>query len=81
MDEELAKAVESLGLERYRRHIFLCADQGEPKCAPRKKTLKAWEFLKDKGTSNGVAVPQYRDMHQLMGFSDVWDFEKKWAQP
>ena len=48
MDEELAKAVESLGLERYRRHIFLCADQGEPKCAPRKKTLKAWEFLKDR---------------------------------
>jgi 2-methylisocitrate lyase-like PEP mutase family enzyme len=42
---------------------------------------QAWEFLKDKGTSSGVAVPQYRDMHELMGFSDVWDFEKKWAQP
>lgn len=42
---------------------------------------QAWEFLKDKGTSSGVAVPQYRNMHELMGFSDVWDFEKKWAQP
>ena len=41
---------------------------------------QAWEFLKDKGTSSGVAVPQYKGMHELMGFADVWDFEKKWAQ-
>jgi len=46
MDKELAKTVESLGLEKYRRHIFLCADQSEPKCAPREKTLKSWQFLK-----------------------------------
>ena len=46
IDQELAKAVESLGLEKYRRHIFLCADQTEPKCAPRETTLKSWEFLK-----------------------------------
>ncbi len=39
----------------------------------------AWEHLKGKGTSNGVAVPQYRNMHELMGFSEVWDFEKRWA--
>jgi 2-methylisocitrate lyase-like PEP mutase family enzyme len=42
---------------------------------------QAWGFLKDKGTSNGVAVPQYRNMHELMGFPEVWDFDKKWAQP
>jgi (2Fe-2S) ferredoxin len=46
LDPELAKAVESLGLEKYRRHIFLCADQSDPKCASRKQTLKSWEFLK-----------------------------------
>ena len=40
---------------------------------------QSWEFLKDKGTSNGIALPQYRNMHELMGFSEVWDFEKKWA--
>jgi 2-methylisocitrate lyase-like PEP mutase family enzyme len=39
----------------------------------------AWAHLKGNGTSNGVDVPQYRDMHQLMGFPDVWDFEKRWA--
>lgn len=46
MDAELHKCVESLGLEKYRRHIFLCADQTEPQCAPREDTLRAWEFLK-----------------------------------
>lgn len=39
----------------------------------------AWTHLKGKGTSIGVEAPQYRDMHELMGFPDVWDFEKRWA--
>jgi 2,3-dimethylmalate lyase len=42
---------------------------------------QAWEHLKIQGTSTGVNVPQYRGMHELMGFQEVWDFEKKWAQP
>ena len=44
--DELDKLVESLGLEKYRRHIFLCADQTEAKCAPMEKGLESWEFLK-----------------------------------
>jgi (2Fe-2S) ferredoxin len=43
---ELSAAVESFGLEKYRRHIFLCADQTEPKCAPKEKSLESWEYLK-----------------------------------
>ncbi|MDI1286616.1 MAG: isocitrate lyase/PEP mutase family protein [Reyranella sp.] len=39
----------------------------------------AWVHLKDNGTSNGVTVPQYRSMHELMGFAEVWDFDKRWA--
>lgn len=35
-----------MGLEYYRRHIFLCADQTEPKCAPKALGLESWEFLK-----------------------------------
>ena len=42
---------------------------------------QAWSYLQDKGTSNDVPVAQYRGMHELMGFSEVWDFEKKWAAP
>ena len=46
MNTELNETVERLGLKSYGRHIFLCADQTEPKCAPRERTLVAWEFLK-----------------------------------
>jgi len=43
---DLEVVVQSLGLEKYRRHIFLCADQTEPKCAPKATGLEAWEYLK-----------------------------------
>jgi (2Fe-2S) ferredoxin len=46
MSNELQQASESLGLEKFRRHIFLCADQTEPKCAPKEKGLESWEYLK-----------------------------------
>ena len=42
----LAAAAAALGLEEYRRHIFLCADQTEPKCAAKEKGLESWEYLK-----------------------------------
>src|SRR5438105_5606461 len=44
--DELAAMANSLGLETYRRHIFLCADQTEPKCAAKEKGIESWEFLK-----------------------------------
>jgi (2Fe-2S) ferredoxin len=44
--DELDQFVESLGLEKFRRHIFLCADQTEPKCAPQQQGLESWDFLK-----------------------------------
>jgi (2Fe-2S) ferredoxin len=43
---ELQIAVETLGLEKFRRHIFLCADATEPKCCAREISLASWEFLK-----------------------------------
>lgn len=46
MNNELQSAAAALGLEKFRRHIFLCTDAIEPKCCPREKTLAAWEFLK-----------------------------------
>jgi 2-methylisocitrate lyase-like PEP mutase family enzyme len=41
---------------------------------------QAWTHLKEAGTSIGMNVPQFGNMHELMGFPDVWAFEKKWAQ-
>jgi (2Fe-2S) ferredoxin len=46
MNSELQTAVETLGLEKFRRHIFLCADATEPKCCARETSLVAWKFLK-----------------------------------
>lgn len=46
MDEKLKECAEELGLEEYRRHIFLCADQSKPKCCEREEGLEAWEYLK-----------------------------------
>ena len=58
MDRALQQAADALGLEKYARHIFLCADQTEPKCAPREQTLVAWEFLKTRLMELGLVGPQ-----------------------
>lgn len=54
--EELTAAVAQYGVGRIRRHILLCADQTEPKCAPRAETLVAWEYLKRRLAELGVGV-------------------------
>lgn len=46
LSPEILVNVGQYGVGRIRRHIFLCADQTEPKCAPREQTLQAWEYLK-----------------------------------
>ena len=53
----LQKEATALGLERYRRHIFLCADQTEPHCAPKEKGLEAWDYLKKRLKDLGLAGP------------------------
>ena len=58
MSSELEAVAKSLGLEKYRRHIFLCADQSEPKCAPREKGLEAWEYLKARLKELNLVGPQ-----------------------
>ena len=40
---------------------------------------RSFAHLKDSGTSVGDPLPQYQDIHGLMGFPEVWDFEKRWA--
>ena len=55
---ELQKTAETYGLEKYRRHIFLCADQTEPKCAPKEKGLESWNYLKQRLKELNLAEPQ-----------------------
>ena len=60
MSSELQAVAESLGLGKYRRHIFLCADQTEPKCAPRQNGLESWEYLKRRLKELGLVGPEPR---------------------
>lgn len=58
MDTELEQLVNSLGLEKFRRHIFLCADQTKPKCAPKEAGLASWDFLKRRLNELNLAGPE-----------------------
>lgn len=44
--ERLETIAEALSIPRARRHIFLCADQTNPKCASREETHELWTHLK-----------------------------------
>lgn len=54
--DELLQNVAAYGVGRIQRHIFLCADQTEPKCAPRERTLRAWEYLKRRLAELGLTT-------------------------
>jgi len=47
----------SLGLETYRRHIFLCADQSEALCCSKAAGLESWEYLKTRLKELGLTGP------------------------
>ena len=46
MNDALRKTADALGLTKFKRHIFLCADQTEPKCCAKERGLESWEYLK-----------------------------------
>lgn len=35
-------------LDKVQRHIFLCCDTEESSCAPAKRMLKSWEYLRER---------------------------------
>ena len=45
----------SLGVPAARRHIFLCADQTNPKCCDRERSIAAWDFLKKRLKELGLS--------------------------
>ena len=52
--ESLQQKAGSLGIGALTRHIFLCADQTTPKCAPWEVTNVSWEFLKKRLAEVGL---------------------------
>ncbi len=58
MTDELQVVAAKLGLEKFKRHIFLCADQTEPNCCTKAQGLASWEFLKRRLKELGLVGPQ-----------------------
>lgn len=54
--EQLHKIAAGLGIGSIRRHIFLCADQTKPECAPREQSIAAWDFLKRRLAELGLVT-------------------------
>ena len=48
MANNLNDAAAGMGLEKYGRHIFLCADQTKPQCCQKEQGLASWEYLKQR---------------------------------
>lgn len=44
---------------------------------------KALQVLKSEGTSNSPQLPlfSFDEFNRLIGFEEVWAFERKWARP
>ena len=52
---DLRTAADSLGIGNIQRHIFLCADQTEPKCCAKEAGLESWDYLKKRLKDLGLA--------------------------
>jgi len=57
MADDLRSIAAALGLERYRRHIFLCVASTEAKCAAKEQGLESWTYLKQRLKDLGLSGP------------------------
>ena len=58
--ESLSDVARTLGIGSIQRHIFLCADQTKPKCAPKDETNQAWDYLKKRLAELGLQQDETR---------------------
>jgi (2Fe-2S) ferredoxin len=52
--ERLIEITQKLDIAHVRRHIFLCADQTDPKCSTREDSLASWNYLKKRLAEAGL---------------------------
>ena len=53
-EQILQDKLTEVGVDVLQKHIFLCADQTEANCSPRRKTLESWEYLKTRLSELGL---------------------------
>src|SRR5699024_10603754 len=46
MTRRIVEKAKELHVDKIKRHIFICADQTEPKCCRKEIGLEAWDYLK-----------------------------------
>ena len=51
---QLKAVAAKLGIGHIERHIFLCAEQEKPKCAPAADSMASWNFLKGRLADLGL---------------------------
>jgi len=56
----LVQIAASLNIPTIRRHIFLCADQTNPKCCTKEAGLESWDYLKRRLSELGLLDRVYR---------------------
>lgn len=49
--------VKRLGIDTLQRHIFLCADQSNPKCCDKAAGLLSWDYLKQRLQELNLSAP------------------------
>lgn len=55
--DSLATCSQALGLPQIQRHIFICADQTNPKCCDKADSIVAWNYLKQRLKQLGLDQP------------------------
>jgi len=58
--ERLTQIARNLGIGGIGRHIFLCADQTNPKCSSKEAGLESWDYLKRRLAELGLMDRVYR---------------------
>jgi len=58
MMDELQKSAAALGLSKFKRHIFLCADPTKPKCCAPGPSLESWNYLKQRLKELNLTGPE-----------------------
>ena len=53
--DTLSTKLQSLGIGKIKRHIFLCADPTKPKCCNEEKGIESWEYLKTRLKELGLS--------------------------
>src|SRR5436309_4342633 len=61
--ERLAYLVQQLRTKKIHRHIFLCADQTKPECAPKEEGLASRNYLKKRVEELGL-TPAENALHR-----------------